>query len=45
MVEDAGWIYHVDPETTMFEITNGRLYAKYQQILGSRFICHIKEAA
>ena len=42
-VADAGWIYDVLPETTYFEIINGKLYAKYQQILGSRFICKIVE--
>ena len=42
-VAEAGWIYDVTPDTTYFEIINGRLYAKYQQILGSRFICKILE--
>lgn len=44
-VAEAGWIYDVTPDTTYFEIINGRLYAKYQQILGSRFVCRIKEDA
>lgn len=43
MVAEMGWTYHVSPDTAMFEITNGRLYAKYQQIIGGRFICYIKE--
>ena len=42
-VAEAGWIYDVSPYTTYFEIINGKLYAKYQQILGSRFICKIVE--
>lgn len=43
-VEGAGWIYAVEPSTTYFEVNGGRLFAIYQQILGSRFICTIKEA-
>ena len=39
---DAGWIYNVTPETTYFEVIRGRLYAKYQQIIGSRYIADIK---
>lgn len=41
MVVEAGWIYDVHPSTTYFEVIEGRLYAKYQQILGSRYICDI----
>ena len=41
MVVAASWIYDVHPSTTYFEIISGRLYAKYQQILGSRYICDI----
>lgn len=43
MVAEAGWIYGVHPSTTYFEVIEGRLYAKYQQILGSRYICDIIE--
>ena len=43
MVRETGWIYEVTPDTTYFEILDGRLYAKYQQIIGSCFICRIKE--
>lgn len=44
LVVSSGWIYNVSPETTYFEIIGGnRLYAKYQQILGSRFICFISD--
>jgi hypothetical protein len=43
MVNESGWIYMVWPETTYFEVIGDRLYAKYHQILGSRFICRIKE--
>ena len=41
MVLATGWIYNVHPSTTYFEVIEGRLYAKYQQILGSRYICDI----
>lgn len=41
MVVEAGWIYNVHPSTTYFEVIEGRLYAKYQQIIGSRYICDI----
>lgn len=41
MLVDTGWIYSVEPETTYFEVIDGRLYAKYQQILGSRYLCDI----
>lgn len=43
MVMAAGWVYNVHPSTTYFEVIAGRLYAKYQQILGSRYICDISE--
>ena len=43
MVAEAGWIYNVHPSTTYFEVIEGRLYAKYQQILGSRYICDIAD--
>ena len=43
LVECSGWIYEVSPDTTYFEIIEDRLYAKYQQILGSRFLCRIRE--
>lgn len=42
-VEQSGFIYDVTPDTCYFEIIGDRLYAKYQQILGSRFICTIRE--
>lgn len=41
MVAEAGWIYNVHPSTTYFEVIEGRLYAKYQHIVGSRYICDI----
>jgi hypothetical protein len=43
MVEGTGWIYDVHPSTTYFEVIEGRLYAKYQHILGSRYICDISD--
>ena len=40
----AGWIYDVEPETTYFSIgANGILWARYQQIIGSRPIVEIVE--
>jgi hypothetical protein len=39
----AGWIYEPAPENTYFQIINGRLFAKYQQIIGSRCIVEISE--
>jgi hypothetical protein len=41
IVENSGWIYNVSPDTTYFELNGNRLFAKYQHILGSRFICNI----
>ena len=39
----AGWIYEVSPETTYFTIsTGGRVWAKYQQIIGQRCLFQIK---
>lgn len=35
-LEASGWVYDVRPETTYFAIINGTVFAKYQQILGSR---------
>ena len=43
MVVEAGWIYRVHPSSTYFKVIEGRLYAKYQQIIGSRYICDIIE--
>lgn len=43
MVAEANWVYNVHPSTTYFEIIEGRLYAKYQRILGSRYICDIAD--
>jgi len=43
-LEGAGWIYDIQPETTYFELMpDGRLIAKYQQIIGSRVLCEILE--
>lgn len=39
----AGWIYDVKPETTYFQVINGKLWAKYQQIIGSRAIVEVTE--
>ena len=43
MVRNAQWIYDVEPNSTYFELNGNRLYAKYQQILGSRFLCFVEE--
>ena len=40
---NAGWIYDVQPDTTFFQVTNGKLWAKYQQIIGSRPIVEVTE--
>jgi hypothetical protein len=40
----AGWIYDVAPESTYFEILpGGRLFARYQEIIGTRFLCEVTE--
>lgn len=44
MVAESGWIYNVHPDNCYFEVRGDALHAVYQQILGSRFICRIKEA-
>lgn len=42
-LQASGWIYEISPETTYFEIIGeNRLFAKYQRILGSRFLCEVK---
>lgn len=40
-LQTAGWIYDIEPETTYFEIVNGILWARYQQIFGSRALAQI----
>lgn len=40
-INETGMIYRLSPENYYFEIINGNLFIKYQQILGSRFICNI----
>lgn len=43
-LRDAGWIYDITPDSTYFEVIGGnRLFAKYQQIIGSRFLCVVTE--
>ncbi len=37
----AGWIYDVTPETTYLALVNGVLWARYQQIIGSRPLVEI----
>lgn len=43
MVRDSGWIYKVTPSTAYFELIGNNLFAKYQSILGSRFLCEVTE--
>lgn len=45
---ESGWIYDATPENTYFEIVTTAdgtryLFAKYQQIIGSRRLCEILE--
>lgn len=40
---DAGWVYAVRPQTTYFAIINGKVFAKYQQIIGSRVLAQLKD--
>jgi hypothetical protein len=42
-LESAGWIYDVTPESTYFAVINGRIIARYQQIIGSRILAAIAE--
>lgn len=44
MLEKTGWIYSVTPDTTYFVVENGRLFARYRQITGQRFICELEKA-
>ena len=39
----AGWIYEPAPENTYFQIVNGMLWAKYQQIIGSRCLAELAQ--
>lgn len=42
-LQASGWIYDITPDTTFFQIIGGnRLFAKYQTIIGSRFLCEVK---
>lgn len=42
LLSTSGWIYEPHPDNTFFEVTeDGRLFAKYQQIIGSRFLCRL----
>lgn len=40
-LEEAGWVYGVSPSTTYFSVINGKLWAKYQKILGSRCLFEV----
>lgn len=37
----SGWIYDIEPSTTYFSVINGKVWAKYQQILGSRCLFEV----
>lgn len=40
---DAGWIYDPKPENTLFRLHGNRLYAQYQQIIGSRLMARLDD--
>lgn len=40
-LRNAGWVYSINPTTTYFEVSNGVLWAKYQDILGSRPLARV----
>lgn len=42
-IDETGMVYDLRPENYYFEVINGNLFIKYQQIIGSRFICNILE--
>jgi hypothetical protein len=42
-LEGAGWIYDVQPDNTYFQVIHGKLWAKYQQIIGSRALVEVTE--
>lgn len=42
-LKEAGWIYDVQPDNTYFQVINGKLWAKYQQIIGSRALVEVTE--
>lgn len=41
---NAGWIYDVTPDSTYFEIIGSKVWAKYQQIIGSRPVAELAPA-
>lgn len=40
-INESGWIYCVRPDTTYFSVINGKVFVKYQQILGSRCLFEV----
>lgn len=42
-LKKAGWIADCVTSDTFFQVIGNRLYAKYSQILGSRFVCFLGE--
>lgn len=42
-LQSAGWIYDISPETTYFSVSKGKVWAKYQQIIGQRCLCEVIE--
>jgi hypothetical protein len=44
LVSKTRAIYQLNPRHYYFEIVKGRVWLKYQHIIGSRFICTIKES-
>lgn len=41
-LSNAGWVYDVTPETTYFEVIGDTVWARYQQIIGSRPLLRLK---
>lgn len=37
----SGWIYDIEPSTTYFSVINGKVWAKYQQIIGQRCLFEV----
>lgn len=40
-LKENGWVYRIAPSTTYFSVINGKVWAKYQQIIGSRCLFEV----
>ena len=38
---ESGWVYGIEPSTTYFSVINGKVWAKYQQIIGQRCLFEV----